>query len=29
LKVPVSWLKEYVPIDRPVEEIAQRLVISS
>ena len=29
MKVPVSWLKEYVPIDRPVEEIAQRLVISS
>jgi phenylalanyl-tRNA synthetase beta chain len=29
MKVPVSWLKEYVPIDRPVDEIAQRLVISS
>jgi phenylalanyl-tRNA synthetase beta chain len=29
MKVPVSWLKEYVPIDRPVDEIAQHLVISS
>jgi phenylalanyl-tRNA synthetase beta chain len=29
VKVPLSWLKEYVPIDRPVDEIAQRLVISS
>ena len=29
MKVPVSWLKDYVPIDRPVDEIAQRLVISS
>jgi len=29
MKVPVSWMKEYVPIDRPAEEIAQRLVISS
>jgi phenylalanyl-tRNA synthetase beta chain len=29
MKVPVSWLNEYVPIDRPVEEIADRLVISS
>jgi phenylalanyl-tRNA synthetase beta chain len=29
MKVPLSWLKEYVPIDRPVDEIAQRLVISS
>ena len=29
MKVPVSWLKEYVPVDRPVDEIARRLVISS
>jgi phenylalanyl-tRNA synthetase beta chain len=29
LKVPVSWLREYVPIDRPVEEVANRLLISS
>jgi phenylalanyl-tRNA synthetase beta chain len=29
MRVPVSWLKEYVPIDRPVDEIVQRLVISS
>jgi phenylalanyl-tRNA synthetase beta chain len=29
VKVPVSWLKEYVPVDRPVDEIARRLVISS
>jgi phenylalanyl-tRNA synthetase beta chain len=29
MKVPLSWLKEYVPIVRPVDEIAQRLVISS
>jgi phenylalanyl-tRNA synthetase beta chain len=29
MKVPVSWLKEYVPIDRPIEEVAQRLVIST
>jgi phenylalanyl-tRNA synthetase beta chain len=29
MKVPVSWLKEYVPIVRPVDEIAQCLVISS
>jgi phenylalanyl-tRNA synthetase beta chain len=29
LRVPLSWLKEYVAIDRPVEEVAQRLVIST
>jgi phenylalanyl-tRNA synthetase beta chain len=29
MRVPVSWLKEYVPIDRPVREVADRLVISS
>jgi phenylalanyl-tRNA synthetase beta chain len=29
LKVPVSWLKEYVPFDVPVQNVADRLVISS
>ena len=29
MKVPVSWLREYVPIDRPIQEVADRLVISS
>jgi phenylalanyl-tRNA synthetase beta chain len=29
MRVPLSWLKEYVPIDEPVSEIADRLVISS
>ncbi len=29
MKVPVSWLKEYVPFDVPVQEVADRLVISS
>jgi phenylalanyl-tRNA synthetase beta chain len=29
MRVPVSWLKEYVPFDEPVEDIAARLVISS
>ena len=29
LRVPVSWLREYVPFDIPVEELAQRLVITS
>jgi phenylalanyl-tRNA synthetase beta chain len=29
MKVPVSWLREYVPIDRPIEEVADRLLISS
>ncbi|MGZ4402351.1 MAG: phenylalanine--tRNA ligase subunit beta, partial [Gaiellaceae bacterium] len=29
MKVPLSWLKGYVAIDRPVDEIVQRLVISS
>jgi phenylalanyl-tRNA synthetase beta chain len=29
MKVPVSWLREYVPIDVPIEEVADRLVISS
>jgi phenylalanyl-tRNA synthetase beta chain len=29
MRVPVSWLKEYVPFDAPIEEVAARLVISS
>ncbi|MFL5950962.1 MAG: YtpR family tRNA-binding protein, partial [Gaiellaceae bacterium] len=29
MRVPVSWLKEYVPFDEPIEEVAARLVISS
>jgi phenylalanyl-tRNA synthetase beta chain len=29
MKVPVSWLREYVPIDMPIQELAERLVISS
>ena len=29
MRVPVSWLKEYVPFDVPIEEVAQKLVISS
>jgi phenylalanyl-tRNA synthetase beta chain len=29
LRVPVSWLKEYVPFDRPVREVGERLGIAS
>ena len=29
MKVPVSWLREYVPIDMPITELADRLVIST
>src|SRR5262249_10660255 len=29
LKVPVSWLREYVAFDLPVEELARRLVFTS
>jgi phenylalanyl-tRNA synthetase beta chain len=29
LKVPVSWLREYVPIEMPVRELADRLMIST
>jgi phenylalanyl-tRNA synthetase beta chain len=29
LRVPVSWLKEYVAFDEPIEQVAARLVISS
>src|SRR5947208_16932684 len=29
MRVPVSWLREYVPIEVPIQEVAERLVISS
>ena len=29
MKVPVSWLREYVAFDLPVEELARRLVFTS
>ena len=29
MKVPVSWLREYVEFDWPVEEVARRLVFTS
>ena len=29
MKVPVSWLREYVDFDLPVEELARRLVFTS
>lgn len=29
MKVPVSWLREYVPIEMPIRELADRLVIST
>ncbi len=29
MRIPVSWLREYVPVDVPVEELAARLVIAS
>jgi phenylalanyl-tRNA synthetase beta chain len=29
LRVPVSWLRDYVPIEMPVRELADRLVIST
>jgi phenylalanyl-tRNA synthetase beta chain len=29
LKVPISWLREYVPIEMPITELADRLVIST
>jgi phenylalanyl-tRNA synthetase beta chain len=29
MRVPVSWLKEFVPFDVPIEDVAARLVISS
>jgi phenylalanyl-tRNA synthetase beta chain len=29
MKVPVSWLREYVPIEMPISDLADRLVIST
>ncbi|MDQ3823158.1 MAG: phenylalanine--tRNA ligase subunit beta [Actinomycetota bacterium] len=29
MKVPVSWLREYVPVEMPLRELADRLVIST
>jgi phenylalanyl-tRNA synthetase beta chain len=29
MKVPISWLREYVDFDIPLEELAQQLVFSS
>ena len=29
MKVPVSWLREYVDFDLPVEELARQLVFTS
>jgi phenylalanyl-tRNA synthetase beta chain len=29
MKVPVSWLREYVPFDWPLEELARKLVFTS
>jgi phenylalanyl-tRNA synthetase beta chain len=29
MKVPVSWLRDYVPIEMPLEELAERLSIST
>ena len=28
MRVPISWLKEYVDIDLPVEELAEKLTIA-
>ena len=29
MKIPVSWLREYVPLEMPIRELADRLVIST
>ena len=29
MRVPVSWLRDYVPIEMPLEELATRLSIST
>ena len=29
MRVPLSWLQEYVPVERPVREIADRLLVST
>ena len=29
MKIPVSWLAEYVPLGMPLEELAERLSVAS
>ncbi len=29
MKVPISWLREYVPVEMPISELANRLLIST
>src|SRR5580765_4327295 len=29
MRVPVSWLREYVPVDMPIEELAARLSVTT
>jgi phenylalanyl-tRNA synthetase beta chain len=29
LKIPVSWLREYVPLDMPLDELAERLSVAT
>ena len=29
MRVPISWLRDYVPIEMPLEDLAERLSISS
>ena len=29
MRVPVSWLREYVPLEMPLHELAERLSVSS
>ena len=29
MRVPVSWLRDYVPLEMPARELADRLVIST
>ena len=29
MRVPVSWLRDYVPVEMPLEELATRLSIST
>ena len=29
MRVPVSWLREYVPVEMPLDELATRLSVAS
>ena len=29
MRVPVSWLRDYVPVETPIQDLADRLVIST